>query len=290
MYAKFNQLRQAIAPILLAALLGLTILSTSALASERASGQMHVSYSTAALDAEPGQFVLAANAQMLERALENGRNSGFIYYGATVEAVGELESTLRNLAGRSFSIPNAMILPIEGGHQAQVGDVLLGRWESGSGLRRAIVIGGEPDQPLVRYLDRAFERDQADGQREDHLRPGRFMALTDAWQLGSTIACRNRNQHAYGILVHDAGDEILGLFHAGRLEPQSRADCIGIPPRQSFEVGDAVHVPGPSGNFLAGTVTEVEPGIGRVWVSYSFANREREMAFSVVDVATGLNP
>jgi hypothetical protein len=290
MYVKNDHLRTAAGPVLLAALLGLVVLSSFVIAGEREPGQIHVGYPSVALDAEPGQFVLAANAQMLERALENGRNTGFIYYGATVEAVGELESTLRNLAGRSFSVPNAMILPIEGGHQAQVGDVLLGRWESGSGLRRSIVIGGEPDQPLVRYLDRAFERDQADGQREDHLRTGRFMALTDAWQLGSSIACRNRNQHAYGILVHDAGDEILGLFHAGRLESQSRAECTGIPPRQNFEVGDTVHVPGPSGNFLAGTVTEVDAEFGRVWVSYSFANREREMAFSVVDVATGLNP
>lgn len=275
-----------------AAVISGSLLVTSALAgsAELEPGQMHVDYAAVSLDAEPGQFVLTPNNLMLERAVSSGRNTSFIYYGGNLVEVGEHESSVRNLAGRTFTIPNAMIIPVQAGYQAQVGDVLLGRWESGSGLRRAMVIGGSPNAPLVRYLDRPYEADKADEQREDTLQVDRYMPLTEAWQVGTTIACGSGNRIAHGLLVHDHGERILGLFHAGRLEPRARADCIGIPPNSSFNVGDAVHVPGPSGNYLPGTVIGVEAGIGRVWVKYSFANREREMAFSVVDVAAELNP
>jgi hypothetical protein len=255
---------------------------------ELQTGQMHVDYPAVSLTAEPGQFVLAPNNMMLERAVSTGRNTGFIYYGGSLVEVGEHESKVRNLAGRTFIIPNAMIIPVHAGHQANVGDVLLGRWESGSGLRRAKVIGGSPDAPLVRYLDRPYEADKADEQREDTLRTDRHMPLTDAWQLGTTIACGSGNRFQHGVLVHDHGEQVLGLFHAGRLEPRSRAECVGLPPSQSFAEGDAVFVPGPSGNFIAGTVKAVQTDIGRVWVEYTFGGRAREMAFAVVDVARAL--
>jgi hypothetical protein len=251
-------------------------------------GQMHVDYAVVSLDAEPGQFVLAPNNMMLERAVSTGRHTSFIYYGGVLVEVGEYESSVRNLAGRTFTIPNAMIIPVQAGYQAEVGDVLLGRWESGSGLRRAMVIGGSPDAPLVRYLDRPYEADKADEQREDTLRSNRYMPLTEAWQIGTTIACGSGNRIAHGVLVHDHGDRILGLFHAGRLEPRARAECVGLPPNQSFADGDAVFVPGPSGNFTAGTVKKVEADIGRIWVEYTFGGRAREMAFAVVDVARTL--
>jgi hypothetical protein len=274
----------------MAGLLAGCLLAGSAMADtiELDPGQMHVDYEKVALNAEPGQFVLAPNSMMLERAMSTGRNSGFIYYGGTLVEIGDYQSSIRSLAGRTFTIPNAMIIPVQAGYRANEGDVLLGRWETGSGLRRAIVIGGSPEAPLVRYLDRPFEADKADEQREDTLRPDRYMPLTEAWQIGTTIACGSGNRIAHGVLVHDNGERILGSFHAGRLEPRSRAECVGLPPNQTFAEGDAVFVPGPSGNFTAGTVRKVEAGIGRVWVEYTFGGRPREMAFSVVDVASTL--
>jgi hypothetical protein len=257
---------------------------------ERAPGALHVDYPPAALEAQAGQFVLSPNSIMLERAIENGRNSGFIYYGGHLVEVGAVESTVRSLAGRSFSIPNALILPLSPGHRAEVGEILLGRWESGSGLRRAIVIGGSPEAPLVRYLDRGYEADKADEQKADTLRTDRFTALTEAWQPGTTVACAKGGQHERGVLVHLHEEQLLAVFHAGRLEPRNRAECIGLPPRADFTEGQKVLVPGPTGAFLEGTVQRVEADIGRVWVSYSFARREREMAFPVVDVAARLAP
>jgi hypothetical protein len=274
----------------IAGLLAGCLLAGSAMADtiELEPGQMHVDYEKVALNGEPGQFVLAPNSMMLERAMSTGRNSGFIYYGGTLVEIGDYQSSIRSLAGRTFTIPNAMIIPVQAGYRASKGDVLLGRWESGSGLRRAMVIGGSPEAPLVRYLDRPYEADKADDQREDALQPGRFMPLTEAWQIGTTIACGSGNRIAHGVLVHDNGERILGSFHAGRLEPRSRAECVGLPPNQTFAEGDAVFVPGPSGNFTAGTVNKVEAEIGRVWVEYTFGGRAREMAFSVVDIARDL--
>jgi hypothetical protein len=265
-------------------------LAAAPASAERAPGALHVDYPQVALAAASGQFVLSPNATMLERAIDNGRNSGFIYYGGHLVEIGDSESSVRSLAGRTFSIPNALILPVEVDQRTEVGEIVLGRWESGSGMRRAIVVGGSPEAPLVRYLDRPYEEDKADAQKTDSFKPGRFMALTEAWQPGTTLACNKGGQREHGVLVHLHEERLLGLFHAGRLEPRARSECLGLPPRPDVAEGQRVHVPGPTGGFLEGTVQRVEADIGRVWVAYSFARRERVMAFSIVDVAIALAP
>ena len=52
---------------------------------------------------------------------------------------------------------------------------------------------------------------------------------------------------------------------------------------EEIAVGDKVSVP-VIGSYSAATVTKVDKKIGRVWAKYSFAGKESEEAFPIVDV------
>lgn len=246
-------------------------------------GQIHVHYPTAALSAEPGQFVLAPSRDMLDQAFQES-GGGFIWYAGHVQEPGEVESMVKSLAGVESTIPNTLIIPIRPGQQAASGDVLLGHWESGSGMRRAFVTGGSPTAPTVRYLDRPYDKAKQAEQKEDTFQPDRFHALTAAWQIGTTVACADGEDRKHGILMHDAGERILVSTFAGGVEAKDRSDCVSIPPRQSFEPGETVWIP-VVGSYREGKVTALDAAVGRVWVAYTWGGSEREEAFPMVDVA-----
>jgi len=51
-------------------------------------------------------------------------------------------------------IPNYMIIPIRPDESAKVGDIVLTWWQSGSGMKRAIVTNAsDPTAPEVNYID-----------------------------------------------------------------------------------------------------------------------------------------
>ena len=51
-------------------------------------------------------------------------------------------------------IPNYMIIPIRPDESAKVGDIVLTWWQSGSGMKRAIVTNAsDPKAPEVNYID-----------------------------------------------------------------------------------------------------------------------------------------
>ncbi len=64
----------------------------------------------------PGSAI--ADTIELERAMSTGRNSGFIDYGDTLVKIGDYQSSVLSLAGRAFTIPNAMIIPVQAGYRA----------------------------------------------------------------------------------------------------------------------------------------------------------------------------
>ena len=98
-------------------------------------GKIHVDYPVVETDAAAGQFVLAPSRDALDRAAAEGSGT-FIYYGGEMLEPGDAESKVKSLAGSEFMIPNSLIIPIDKGYAASVGDVLLGHWESGSGMYR----------------------------------------------------------------------------------------------------------------------------------------------------------
>ena len=230
-----------------------------------------------------GQFALVPSREFLDRAIADDGQGTFIYYGATLVTADSPESTIKSLAGTTFTMPNSLIIPIRSGQKAKKGDILLGHWESGSGLQRAIVVGGTETEPVVRYLDMDYENPSGWGQKEDTWKADRFSVLSEPWQIGTTTACGASNDRKHGILTATSGNRVLVSGFAGSISAYAREECISLSPSPTVAAGDTVWVP-VIGTYTEATVSRVDAEIGRVFVTYEWGGQEKEGAFGVTDV------
>ncbi|MFT5683279.1 MAG: hypothetical protein ACI8RZ_004210 [Myxococcota bacterium] len=231
-----------------------------------------------------GQFALVPSREFLDRAIADDGQGTFIYYGATITTAGSPESTIKSLAGTTFAMPNAMIIPISSGQKAKKGDILLGHWESGSGLQRAIMVGGTSTEPVVRYLDMDYDNPSGWGQKEDTWQADRFSVLSEPWQVGTTAACGESNDRKHGILTAVSGGRLLVSGFAGSISAYSRDECVALSPKPTVAAGDTVWVP-VVGSYTEGQVSRVDAEIGRVFVTYDWGGQQKEGAFGLMDVA-----
>lgn len=228
-------------------------------------------------DAAVGDFVLAPSREFFDKAVTDGiDNATFIYYGATMVEPGEVESKVKSLAGTEFTIPNSLIIHFEPGATAKPGDIVLGQWESGSGLQRAIVIdGGTETEPKVKYLDMDPE---GIGKDPDSWKADRFMLL-EAGHVGVSIGCKKDDTVEHGTLVALTQKKLLMLGFAGRLSAHATEECQPLDPHATFAVGDKVQAPFVS-SFQEGEVTKIDAANGRVIVKSSTG----EKPVAVIDV------
>lgn len=228
-------------------------------------------------DAAAGDFVLAPSREFFDKAAAEGiENATFIYYGATMVEPGEVESKVKSLAGTEYTLPNSLIIHIEPKQTAKPGDLVLGHWESGSGLQRAIVVaGGSETEPKVKYLDLDPE---TIGKEADSWKADRFVVL-EPGHVGVSIGCKKDAEVAHGTLVALTPKRLLMLGFAGKMYAYATDDCQPIDPTATFAVGDKVQVPFVS-SFTDGEVVKVDAENGRVVVKSSTG--EKPMA--VVDV------
>ncbi|MCA9493301.1 MAG: hypothetical protein KC621_25395 [Myxococcales bacterium] len=234
--------------------------------------------------AAEGDFVLAPSRDFLDRAAADGIDkSTFIWYGATMLEPGPAESKVKSLAGTEFTIPNSLIIPIARGQEAAVGDLLLGHWESGSGLQRAIVVGGTATEPVVRDLDISFENPSGAGQKDDAWKADRFQAL-EAGRVGVSVACKKGDKVEHGVMVALTPKKLLSLGFAGRLSAWTLDQCMPIDPNGTYAVGDTVQVPW-VGTYTETKVTKVDAKLGRVFASV----HDKEEGYAVQDVAKALD-
>jgi hypothetical protein len=234
--------------------------------------------------AEAGQFVLAPSREFFDRAVAEGFDKAtFIYYAANLVEAGPAESKVKSLSGQEYSLPNSLILPIAAGGQAEKGALLLGHWESGSGMQRAIVVGGTPAEPVVRDLDLDLDNPAGVGQKDDAWKADRFQAL-EPGKVGVTVACKNGDKTEHGVLVALTPKKLLSLGFAGRLSAWTVDQCMPIAPNGTYAAGDKVQVPY-VGTYTEGEVTKVDAAIGRVFVKV----HDKETGYAVVDVAKALD-
>jgi hypothetical protein len=241
------------------------------------------------LSAGLGDFVLAPSSAALEQAFEQGADAQtFIYYGAIIQELGPLETTVRFLTHERRTLPNALLVPIRRGALASPGDVLLTSRASGAGMVRAIAIGGEPATPRVKYLDPPV-RSELDAPLRAELLPGtledilprdRFHVLREAGEPGSTVACTGEAETEPAILLKQIDDRRLVLGFAGRLRVFPAASCRPLPIALSLSTGQKVRFPLLDG-FSEGTVQRVDPANGRVSVQFQRAGEAREMSIGV---------
>jgi len=233
------------------------------------------------LDVKEGQFVLSPPADWV---MEAGKT--WIYYGATVVTPGENETVLKRLSGGEMTVPNAAIIPIKSGESAKTGDILLARWTKGSGMQRALVVGGTAEAPEVRYLDIDLDNPSGWGEKTDILKPNQFQKLVDG-AVGVSAACLKDGAHQHINVTGMEGGKVLGVGFAGKVLTFEKSACAFAPVRPSVSAGDTVSVPN-FGKFTEGTVKSVDDSIGRVFVEITFAGQPKELAVPFGDVIKGL--
>jgi hypothetical protein len=256
--------------------------------SQREAGAVPFEFPAVKARSKQGDFVLAPSKGWIEEAFAKGADKQpFIFYGAWMLEPGEKASVLRTLPGQRVTIPNAMIIPVGTGESAKTGDIVLTAWASGSGMQRAIVVGGAPAEPSVRYLDLELDSPSGWGKKEDTLKPNTFHVLTKAGEPGTTVACKEGERHTRFVIVTEADGKLLGVGFAGKMKVLPRATCKNVPIAPKVKVGDTVFVP-VIGAFTEAKVTKVDEKIGRVWVKHEFGGQDTDEAFAFTNVLPSL--
>jgi len=234
--------------------------------------------------AKPGDYVLCPSRQFYDSAVEKGVDkTSFIYYTAQMAEVGDVESKVQSLAGTEYSIPNEFIISIPRGRTAKVGDILLTWWQTGSGMQRAIVVGGSETEPVVRYLDITYDNPSGAGKTEEKLKRDSFYVLSKPFQIGTTVAVQSGAQQRFGHLLAMDDDKVLVKEFAGRLMLHDRRLAIAMPIHPEFSDSSAAEA-ALFGGLKPITIVKVDQKIGRVFATYQLGRTEKEKVFSFGEV------
>ena len=242
-----------------------------------------------------GELVLAPYTYY-KVAVDNGEdltNKGLIFYKTNLKTAGAEKSVVNYKD--DYELPNSLIIGIPEGVTAKKGDILLTWWQSGSGMKRAIVRDdSNPAEPLVDYLDMKMDIDPeskvnfAEKYGNEQLKPNSFIVLHDGqWEPGAQLACKDeKGRWLAGTLIKATDDKVLVLGFADKVLVYPRANCRLIPlSTEGMKPGDAI-----AGRFVAEyqtgyTVDKVDAERGRVWVTNSFDKKE---ILSILDVTKSL--
>ncbi len=227
--------------------------------------------------ATAGQYVLAPTTQQIA----SGASGTYIYYAATMVTPGANESVIKTLSGSEQTIPNALIIVIRKGAKVKVGDIVLTWWQSGSGMKRAIVVGGSPTEPQVVYLD-------GDNMKAEKLLADSFHILPEGKTAGNKVMCvEGSDRKSFQVVAEAAGGKKLVIGWAGKMSVTTSENCKSMPFDSSiFKVGDAVKVP-VIATYKDAKVTKVDAKNGRISAVYQFAGKDEEKVFSIGEVAKG---
>ena len=225
------------------------------------------------IEAEEGQWVLAPYT-FYPGAIKDGKNledAILIFYSTPMKSVGEEKSELR---GADMPIPNALIIPMDPKATAKKGDLVLTWWQSGSGLKRAIVTDdSNPAEPKVHYLDLSYKDDPENpgsAQKHDNeqLKPGSFLVMHDgAWEPGAQVACKDGDDWLLGRMIREQDGKVLVLGFSDKVKAYKKDDVKIVPFKENIKVGDNVWCKFAATYENDGyKVTKVDDKIGRVWV------------------------
>jgi len=251
---------------------------------ERPPGENPFGLPPVTLSATVGAYVLAPSRASLEEAFERGpERQSIAYSGAVLEELGAVESRVRSLTRQRARIPNVLIVPIRPGARAEPGRIVLTSRASGSGLVRAIAVGGDPATPRVRYLD----GDGGGENAEEVLSADSFHVLGEAPEPGRSLACRVDGTVEHLIWLSSAGELRVGLGFAGRIRVAPAGSCRVLPLEPRVRPGDRVYVPLLDG-FVPASVVAVDDRVGRVLVDYELAGKRVQRSVGFTNVALEL--
>ena len=89
-------------------------------------------------------------------------------------------------------------------------------------------------------------------------------------------------------IVAEADDNYLVLGFAGRITGAQKADCVALPIKPELMPGDTALSTTTFARLEKVTVIKVDPEIGRVFIRYTSAGKERELAVPYGNITKGL--
>lgn len=239
--------------------------------------------------AKAGEVVLVPSYLWLQQANVNGVDkTTMIWYSQTL-ATPDKEMSEVKFMSDTKKVPNAYIVAIPPGGKAKNGDILLTWWQSGSGMQRAIVTDdANPAEPTVRYLDldydnpaKAKDGKTGIGQMEEQLKPNTFVKINAPFDVGTMVAVQDGAEQKPAQVIRVAGDKVFVNGFAGRIAVVEKSRCTPFPLVSTAKVGDKVKAVWVN-SLKDGTVTKVDPKIGRVFIKFDVDGKEKAVAFGEV--------
>jgi hypothetical protein len=214
------------------------------------------------------------------------KKASFIWYAEPIAKVDPVASEIQFMSERR-KVPNAYIVPIPKGQRAKKGDIVLTWWQSGSGMKRAIVVDdAEPTSPVVVYIGISWDNPAKSpdgsttiGQMDEKIAPDTFVKLTTGAP-GSMVAYERDGSLAPGELIRAQGDDLLVSYGIGHLEVVPRSKATLVPVDTVVSVGAKVRALW--GTFADGTVKSVDRRNGRVTIDFGSTLGEAVKSFAEI--------
>jgi hypothetical protein len=239
--------------------------------------------------AKAGEVVLVPSYNWLQEANVKGVDKvAMIWYDQKMSAPDKEMSEVEFMTGKK-KVPNAYIVAIPPGATAKKGDIVLTWWQSGSGLQRAIVVDDAvPTEPVVRYLDIEYDNPAKSrdgkttiGQMEEKLKPNTFMKINAPFDVGTIVAVQDGAEQKSAQVIRVAGEKVFINGFAGHIAVVDKSRCTPFPITSTAKVGDKVKAVWVN-SVKEGTVTKVEPAIGRVFIKFDVDGKEQAVSFGEV--------
>ncbi len=247
-----------------------------------------------ALTAANGDIILTPSKNWQEDATTKGTDKvSFIFYDQTISEVGNEYSKIDFMSEKGIEIPNYMIIPIKSGQTAKKGDIVLTWWQSGSGMKRAIVVDDKnPAEPIVNYIDIDWtnpaknDKGVGIGQMTEQLKPNSFHVISNTWESGTTVAVKEGSDYKSATVIKVSGDKVLTMGFGGKMKVYAKSDCAPVVVKPNVKAGDMVQAPW-VGNYKNLKVEKVDAKMGRVWVDDPYSDEPMVVPFG--DITSGLD-
>lgn len=234
--------------------------------------------------AKVGEYVLTTERYLLDVQPREAEKNVFVFFTFKMVEPGMGESVVNNDRFSNLTLPNSMIIPIPSGQKAKPGDVVLTWWQSGSGMQRALVVGGTETEPEVYYLDRDILPDE----KPEKLKPDSFLVLKDGPNPGVSAACKQGSDLGYYVLVNVTAEKYLVTSWTGKVRSFFKNECQLIPvDYRGFKIGDKVWAP-IFGAYQLVTIVAIDNTTGRFTVSFKEGKMEYRPSATFSSLITDL--
>lgn len=239
--------------------------------------------------AKTGEVVLVPSYNWLQEANVKGADKvTMIWYAQKMSAPDKEMSEVEFMSDKK-KVPNAYIVPIPSGQKVKNGDIVLTWWQSGSGMQRAIVVDdANPAEPVVRYLDldydnpaKAKDGTTGIGQMDEKLKPNSFVKINAPFDVGTMVAIQDGADQKPAQVIRVAGDKVFVNGFAGKIAVVDKSRCTPFPLVSNAKAGEKVKAVWVN-SLKEGTVTKVDPKIGRVFIKFDVDSKEKAVSFGEV--------